>query len=265
MVKGARQGEPAGEAPNAWAVWESWQGNVGQVAEIARQIGDHLDGEECDIEVDVEGGQQRIRPDNLKDLGPRYLKAFRRMFIAGSTPGQRVEAEFDNERVRTPGRGIVLRVWSSDDAIALRDSLAVIIDGGRGALANKPTMGPPSEQAVDDALVSAEKTYRASVALAGCAAAFVTLFIVLGLHRIIEPQSDLGKILFFCVCGDRKIGVGLYLLLLGGLTFVAAPRLFPQIEISDRSRWSRTRRWLLGVAGSTVTLGSVLALIAQKL
>src|SRR4051794_16927417 len=106
---------PTGPA-DAWAVWGAWQGPAGQVGAIARQVSEQLGaGAETSVEVDVDGGHQRIQQDHVEtDLSPRYRRSFKRMVIHGSRDDSIVEAEFDNERETTPGRGVVLRVWSDD-------------------------------------------------------------------------------------------------------------------------------------------------------
>lgn len=228
----------------------------------------HSGSDESLVEVDVDGGLQRIEGEHVAtDLSPRYRRSFKRMLITGSTPERSVEAEFDNERAVTRGRGVVLRVWSHDreDAVAVRDKLAVAIDGGRPWHGDAPKKGPPSEEPLDTALLKAERNYRFEVASTGFAAGGVVFFAAGILHRVVDPTSDIGQILFFCLCGDRKIAVGLYLVVLALAIFVAAPTLFPQIEISDRSTWSRARAGLFSVVGASIGFGGLLEVLSQAL
>src|SRR3954447_9554049 len=112
MAGASESNNPVGP-PDAWAVWGAWQGPSEQVAAIARQVEDQLGANaECLVDIEVDGGHQRIRADHVDtDLAPRYRRSFKRMLISGSTPQGTVQAEFDNEKERTPGRGVALRVW----------------------------------------------------------------------------------------------------------------------------------------------------------
>ncbi len=253
--------------PDAWAVWEGWQGTPDQIAAIVRQVRRHVDPGECSVELDVDEGRQAIDPDHVAtDLAPRHQRSFQRLMITGSAPERTIEAEFDNERVKTPGRGVVLRVWAKDrdDAIDVRDTVAVAIDGGRSPLASTPRKGPPASETVDDALVKSERSYRVGVAAIGLGAAGATVAAAILAHLVLDPESALAKIVFFCLCGNRWIGMLIYFALLVVGMFIAAPRIFPQIEISTRSTWSRARGSLLGIVGGTIGIGGVLEVLAQR-
>ena len=254
-------------APSAWAVWNAWHGSAGQVAGIARQVEKHV-GAPVSVELDAGDGTQNVEPDRLEsDVAPRYWRSFRRLLIAGGTGGRRIEVEFDNERERTPGRGVVLRTWAEDagDAAALRDALYVPIDGGRGLLADKPKKGPANGASADETLVKAERAYRIGLAAVGFGVAGIAIGAASLANRLVEPTSDIGRILFFCLCGAREVVVLIYLLLVATLAFVVAPTIFPPIEISERSRWQRVRGKVGALVVSSIGLGAVLEIIANGL
>ena len=85
------------------------------------------------------------------------------------------------------------------------------------------------------------------------------------LHRVVDPTSDIGQILIFCFCGDKQYALLLYLLALPLVTFAVAPRMFPPIEISERSTWARARGRLLAVVGAAFSFGTITEVIAQQL
>jgi hypothetical protein len=243
--------------PDAWAVWAAWQGRRDDVGSIATAISEGLDGADCTIELEVKAGRRRIDPDRIEtDLPTRHTKVFKRLVIDGTSRDRRVEAEFDNEKDQTPARGVNLRVWSDDlhDAVAIRDSVAVAIDGGRGPLSGDPTMGPPSSEPMEEAFHTAEKRRIERIVSIGCGA---ILSLVLGaalVHRFadLDPDSAVARFLFFCLCDQKWIPLAVYLLGVGAVLYVIAPVFLPPIEISERSRWQRLWAlvlWLVGALG----------------
>lgn len=57
----------------------------------------------------------------------------------------------------------------------------------------------------------------------------------------------------------------IYLAAVGAAAFVLAPRIFPQIEISERSLWSRVQGKVVGLVVSSFGAGALLEGIAQRL
>lgn len=239
----------------AWKVWAAWQGSAVAVAAIARQVERHTSSIECIVEVP--NGKQTFDPDDLATDIPRgYLRSIKRIVISGSTSDGGVEAELDNERSMTPGRGVTLRVWArdADKAVATRDEIAVAIDGGRGPLCGEPISGPPSSGGIGQALSAVSEKRKDKVEL-------IAIGVVLGLmwgaavtHRLVDPRSSsLADLLLFCWC-NKVIFFGMSAVAFL-IAWYAIPRIFPPIEISERSTWHRvrTRLWTriaaLGVVG----------------
>lgn len=241
---------PAADLPDAWKVWAAWQGSAEAVAAIARTIGQHIEQVECIVVVS--GGEYKTDPNHLStDVPPRYWRSFKRILMRGSTGERRIETEFDNERSRTPGRGVSLQVWSSDrdDAVIVRDAIALVIDGGSGPLSGKPRAGPLSSESADDALTALSTKRDDKIWWIAMFAAVGLIWSAALLHSAISPaSSSLADLVLFCVCNKLIFVVMSAIAIVVAIT--AAPRIFPPIEISDRSTWHRFR-------GRVVSLGVV--------
>jgi len=218
--------------------------------------------------MQVEGGMQHLDPAHLEtDLSPRYARSFRRVLIHGSSRGRKIEAEFDNERVRTPARGVILRVWSRHNASAIRDSVLVAIDGGRGPLSGEPTKGPVSNEPPEDALRKVERDRNGTIALLALLAVCALAIGVVLLHNFTsqDPDSAFSRLFLFCFCENKWIAFVLYGVAVAVAVFFAGPRIFPPVEISERSNWQRVRGKLLGLGVVTFVFNAAVEVIANGL
>jgi hypothetical protein len=254
--------------PEAWAVWRAWQGSSAKVAVIARHVSEQLGSAKVVAEIDRDADYHRMERENIAaELPEQSRRPFDRLLVSGAAHDRTVEVDFDNERVKTGGRGVVLRVTATTEerATEIRDALVTVISTDGNPFGGDAIKGMAASASADEALHKAERDYRTTVALAG-AGVVVAVFIAFGfLHDRIDPSSAVGRVVLFCLCSNKVVGFLIYVAAVGAAAFVLAPRLFPQIEISERSVWSRVQGKVLGLVASSVGAGAVLEWIAQRL
>lgn len=256
------------EHPEAWAVWRAWQGPPAKVALIARHVSEQLGSAEVVAEIDRGEDYHRMkREDIAAELPEQARRSFDRLLISGAADDRTVEVDFDNERVKTGGRGLVLRVTATTEegATEIRDALVTVIDSEGNPLGGDALKGVSASSSADEALHKAERDYRTTVTLVG-AGIVIAVFLAFGLlHNLIDPSSAFGRVVLFCLCGDKVVGLLVYLAAVGVAAFLVAPRIFPQIEISEQSVWSRVQGKVVGLVASSFGAGAVLEWIAQRL
>lgn len=104
------------EGPEAWVVWRAWQGPAAKVALIARHVSEQLGSAKVVAEIDRGEDYHRMeREDIAAELPEQARRSFDRRLVSGAADDRTVEVDFDNERVKTGGRGVVLRVTATTD------------------------------------------------------------------------------------------------------------------------------------------------------